>query len=123
MFWITRNNLLSVNVVHFVLKDFLSEQINKRLDAHGHFGGIWLISVISLKKLRKVKRGVSHLEALNIELGVEEKADVLNQLCLAEVLPDLISELKDCSNNFFLVIHIKFDTFFVILLLIFLVDV
>ena len=123
MFRITRNNLLSVNVVHFVFEDLLIEQINKRLDAHGHFGGIWLISVISLKELWKVKRGVSHLEALNIELGVEEKADVLNQLCLAEVLPDLISELKDCPNNFFLVIHIKFDTFFVILWLIFFIDV
>ena len=63
------------------------------------------------------------MEALNVELGVEEEADVFNHLCLAEVLPDLISELKDCPNDFFLVIHIKFDTFFVILLLIFLIDV
>ena len=87
---ISVDDLVTPDVGHVKHEDLLGQQIDESLNALGHL--LWLLRVLSLvQQTGEVKGWVSHLEAADVELVLEEHLIVVDLLLLAEVVPDLIA--------------------------------
>ena len=71
MISIAIDDCFAANVVHVEVENFLREKVDQRLDALGHLLGIFLVFSV-IKETVEVKMRISHLEAANVELVLEE---------------------------------------------------
>ena len=107
MLGIPANNLLTLNVAHVVVQDLLAQKINESLDSLCHL--LWLYSlIVVLHEAGEVKIRVGHLKALDVKSVLEKDAHIIKGLCLAEVLPDLVSKDQNSLDNLLLVEFVVF---------------
>ena len=102
MLGISTDNFVSSDVVDLLRENLLGQEVDESLDAVGHL--LRDLIFVSLEQPTEVEVWICHLEALDIELVLEENLYIVDLLSLPEVLPDLVSQGQDGLDDLLLVL-------------------
>jgi hypothetical protein len=95
MFRVSIYDLITANVWKVILQNFFTQKVNKRLDVLSHF-----LFCLCFLKWTKVDIWESTLKELNVELVAKKNRNIVNLVFDAQVAKYLITQFKDCLNDY-----------------------